>query len=71
MAAFMRASYETPLAAVTFVGDTTGSVSYLVPAMIAFAIAYVVSGESSVSTEQTVWEEPPSKRQEWSKSQHE
>lgn len=65
IAAFMSASYKTPLAAVTFVGDTTGSVSYLVPAMIASAIAYVVSGESSVSTEQTVWEEPPSKRPEW------
>ncbi len=57
IAAFMSASYKTPLAAVTFIGDTTGSVSYLVPGMIASAIAYIVSGESSVSSEQKLWED--------------
>jgi chloride channel protein, CIC family len=59
IAAFMSAGYKTPLAAVTFIGDTTGSVSYLVPGMIASAIAYVVSGESSVSSEQKLWEDQP------------
>ncbi len=57
IAAFMSAGYKTPLAAVTFVGDTTGSVSYLIPAMIASATAYVVSGENTVSTEQILSEE--------------
>lgn len=60
MAAFMSAGYKTPLAAVTFIGDTTTSVSYLVPGMIASAIAYVVSGEHSVSMEQKLWEYDPS-----------
>lgn len=60
LAAFMSAGYKTPLAAVTFVGDTTGSVSYLIPAMIGSAIAYVVLGSTSVSQEQKLWEEPQS-----------
>jgi len=57
IAAFMSAAYKTPLAAVTFIGDTTASVSYLIPGMIAAAIAYVVSGENSVSGEQKIWED--------------
>jgi chloride channel protein, CIC family len=57
IAAFMSSGYKTPLAAVTFVGDTTGSVSFLIPAMIASATAYVVSGERTVSTEQILAEE--------------
>ena len=57
MAAFMSAGYKTPLAAVTFVGEATGSVSYLVPAMIGSATAYIISGESTVSSEQTITEE--------------
>jgi chloride channel protein, CIC family len=57
MAAFMSAGYKTPLAAVTFVGEATGSVSYLIPAMIGSAAAYIISGESTVSTEQTITEE--------------
>lgn len=60
IAAFMSAGYKTPLAAVTFIGDTTGSVSFLIPAMIGSAIAYIVSGEASVSTEQKLWAAPPS-----------
>ncbi|MDG6990458.1 MAG: chloride channel protein, partial [Nitrososphaerota archaeon] len=59
IAAFMSAGYKTPLAAVTFIGDTTGSVSFLVPAMVGSAIAYLVSGENSVSTEQRRWSVPP------------
>jgi chloride channel protein, CIC family len=57
MAAFMSAGYKTPLAAVTFVGEVTGSASYLVPAMIGSAAAYIISGESTVSSEQTITEE--------------
>lgn len=57
IAAFMSAAYKTPLAAVTFVGDTTGSVSYLVPAMLASAVAYIVTGQNSVSNHQKLWEE--------------
>ncbi|MDG6907146.1 MAG: chloride channel protein [Nitrososphaerota archaeon] len=57
IAAFMSAGYKTPLAAVTFVGDTTGSVSYLVPAMIASFVAYIVSGEHTVSDKQRLMEE--------------
>jgi chloride channel protein, CIC family len=57
IAAFMSAAYKTPLAAVTFVGDTTGSVSYLVPAMIGSAVAYIVTGQNSVSNHQKLWEE--------------
>lgn len=59
IAAFMSAGYKTPLAAVTFIGDTTGSVSFLIPAMIGSAFAYLVSGDSSVSTEQRLWANPP------------
>lgn len=59
IAAFMSADYKTPLAAVTFIGDTTGSVSFLIPAMIGSAIAYIVSGDSSVSSEQRLWANPP------------
>ncbi len=59
IAAFMSAGYKTPLAAVTFIGDTTGSVSFLIPAMIGSAIAYIVSGDSSVSAEQRLWATPP------------
>ena len=58
IAAFMSAGYKTPLAAVTFIGDTTGSVSFLVPAMVGSAIAYLVSGENSVSSEQRLWSTP-------------
>lgn len=57
MAAFMSSGYKTPLAAVTFVGEATGSVSYLVPPMIASAAAYIISGESTVSSEQKITEE--------------
>ncbi|MCL5067236.1 MAG: chloride channel protein, partial [Thaumarchaeota archaeon] len=57
IAAFMSAGYKTPLAAVTFVGDTTGSVSYLIPAMVASFVAYIVSGENTVSSKQRLREE--------------
>jgi CIC family chloride channel protein len=52
IAAFMSAGYKTPISAVTFVAESTGSVTYLVPAMIGSVVAYITSGTSSVSTEQ-------------------
>jgi chloride channel protein, CIC family len=52
IAAFMSAGYKTPISAVTFVAESTGSVTYLIPAMVGSVIAYITSGTSSVSTEQ-------------------
>ena len=52
MAAFMSAGYKTPISAVTFVAESTGSITYLIPAMVASIVAYITSGRSSVSSEQ-------------------
>jgi CIC family chloride channel protein len=52
MAAFIAAGYKTPLAAVIFVAEATGSHAYLIPALIGAAVAYGVSGEASVSGDQ-------------------
>ncbi len=57
IAAAISAGYKTPLAAVTFIGDTTGSVSYLVLGMVASGISYLISGRKSVSSEQIMREE--------------
>ena len=57
MAAFIAAGYKTPLAAVVFVAEATGGHAYLVPALIAAAVAYAVSGEASVSGDQRLHEE--------------
>jgi chloride channel protein, CIC family len=57
ISASISAGYKTPLCAVTFIGDTTGSVSYLVLGMIGSAISYVVSGQNSVSSEQILVEQ--------------
>jgi chloride channel protein, CIC family len=54
MASFIAAGYKTPLAAVVFVAETSGSHSYLIPTLIGAAVAYAVSGEASVSGEQRV-----------------
>lgn len=51
-AAFLAAGYRVPLAAITFVAETTGRVGYIVPAMIAVLAADTVIGRASVSTEQ-------------------
>jgi chloride channel protein, CIC family len=56
MAAFIAAGYKTPLAAVVFVAETTGGHSYLIPSLIGAAVAYAVSGESSVSGDQLMRE---------------
>jgi CIC family chloride channel protein len=49
MASFLAAGYKTPLAAVAFVAETTFGPSYLIPALVAAAVSYAVSGEASVS----------------------
>ncbi len=56
MAAFLAAGYKTPLTAVIFVAEATGGHSYIIPALIAAAVAYAVSGESSVSADQRLHE---------------
>lgn len=52
MPAFLAAGYKTPLAAVTFIAETTGSPSYIIPGLIAAAVGYAVSGRISVSQNQ-------------------
>ncbi|MDQ3932477.1 MAG: chloride channel protein, partial [Actinomycetota bacterium] len=52
MAAFLGAGYHTPLAAVTFVAETTGSANYIVAGLLAAAFAYGVMGRRSISTRQ-------------------
>jgi len=52
MASFIAAGYKTPLAAVVFVAETSGSHSYIIPTLIGAAIAYAVSGEASASGDQ-------------------
>ncbi|MFP5233243.1 MAG: chloride channel protein [Acidobacteriota bacterium] len=58
MAAFLSAGYKTPLAAVVFVAEATGGHAFIVPAIIAAAVAYAVSGDASASSEQRSREEP-------------
>jgi len=52
MACFISAGYKTPLAAVVFVAETSGSHSYIIPTLIGAAVAYAVSGEASASGDQ-------------------
>lgn len=52
MPSFLAAGYKTPLAAVTFIAETTGSPRYIIPGLIAAAVGYVVSGRISVSKNQ-------------------
>jgi CIC family chloride channel protein len=52
MACFIAAGYKTPLAAVVFVAETSGSHSYIIPTLIGAAVAYAVSGEASASGDQ-------------------
>jgi CIC family chloride channel protein len=56
MAAFIAAGYKTPLAAVTFVAEATGGHAFIIPALIGSAVAYAVSGDSSVSGDQRLHE---------------
>jgi CIC family chloride channel protein len=57
MAAFLSAGYKTPLAAVVFVAEATGGHAFIVPALIAAAVAYAVSGYASASSEQRLRED--------------
>jgi CIC family chloride channel protein len=52
MAAFFGAGYRTPLAAVMFVAEATGSPGFVVPALLATAAAQLVIGDESVSRHQ-------------------
>ena len=58
MAAFIAAGYKTPLAAVAFVAETTGTPAYLIPALIGAAVAYAASGEASVVVSQRLRQTP-------------
>lgn len=49
MAAFLGAGYRTPLAAVMFVAESTGRPGFVVPGLLATALAQLVMGRSSVS----------------------
>lgn len=49
MPSFLAAGYKTPLTAVIFIAETTGSPGYIIPGIIAAAVGYVVSGRLSVS----------------------
>jgi CIC family chloride channel protein len=51
-AAFLGAGYRVPLAAVTFVAETTGRPGFIIPAMIAAFAAELTMGSKSVSEEQ-------------------
>jgi len=56
MASFLAAAYKTPLAAVVFVAEATGGHAFIVPALVGAAVAYVISGDASVSGDQRVYE---------------
>jgi len=49
IAAFLGAGYRVPLAAVMFVAETTGRPCFVVPGLIAAAVAQLAMGRSSVS----------------------
>ncbi len=54
MAAFISAGYKTPLTAVVFVAEATGGHGFIIPALLGAAVAYAVSGDASVSSDQRV-----------------
>jgi CIC family chloride channel protein len=56
MAAFISAGYKTPLAAVVFVAEATGGHAFIIPALIAAAVAYAISGDASASGDQRLHE---------------
>src|SRR5947209_9312691 len=49
IAAFLGAGYRVPLAAVMFVAETTGRPGFVVPGLIAAAVAQLAMGRASVS----------------------
>jgi chloride channel protein, CIC family len=52
-AAFLGAGYRTPIAGIVFVAEVTGRPGFVVPALIATAVAQVLMGASSVTTYQS------------------
>ncbi len=52
LAAVLGVAHRTPLAAVTFVAETSQGEAYVIPALLAAAISQVVAGRSSVLTHQ-------------------
>jgi len=56
MAAFIAGGYKTPLAAVVFVAEATGGHAYIIPALVGAAVAYAVSGRTSISSAQLLHE---------------
>ncbi len=56
MSSFLSAAFKTPLTAVTFVAETTGSEAYIIPGLVASAVAYIISGKYSLPKNQKVVE---------------
>jgi chloride channel protein, CIC family len=56
MAAFIAAAYKTPLASVVFVAEATGGHGFIIPALIGAAVAYTISGDASISSDQQMRE---------------
>ncbi|MDP2232526.1 MAG: chloride channel protein [Actinomycetota bacterium] len=52
MAAFLAAGYSTPIAATVFIAETTGGAGYIIPGLVAAAVAFTVAGKTSVSDKQ-------------------
>jgi CIC family chloride channel protein len=51
-AAFLGAGYRTPISAVVFVAEVTGGPGFIVPALIATAVAQLLMGRESITTHQ-------------------
>ena len=56
MSSFIAAAYKTPLAAVVFVAEATGGHGFIIPALIGAAVAYTISGDASISSDQQIRE---------------
>ncbi len=56
MSAFLSAAFKTPLTAVTFAAETTGSEAYIIPGLVASAMAYIISGKYSLPKNQKIVE---------------
>jgi CIC family chloride channel protein len=52
MSAFLAAGYNTPIAATVFIAETTGGAGYIIPGLIAAAVAFSIAGRTSVSDSQ-------------------
>jgi CIC family chloride channel protein len=53
-AALLGAGYRTPIAGIVFVAEATGRPGFVVPALLATAVAQVLMGTSSVTTYQPI-----------------